>query len=69
MASFTNEEIAKMAANMALSLVNLHSNGFYHRDFKPENILLGKENGIELLKLTDFGLVKYKYSTTIINTS
>lgn len=60
---FTDEEIIKMAANMTLGLLALHLNGFYHRDFKPENILIGEENGQEILKLTDFGLAKYNNAT------
>ena len=40
---FSNEEIARMAANMAFGLLVMHLNGFYHRDFKPENILIGEE--------------------------
>ena len=48
---------------MALGLISMHLNGFFHRDFKPENILIGEENEIEVLKLTDFGLVKHNEQT------
>ena len=41
---FTNEEIKRIAANLVLGLLALHLNGFYHRDFKPENILVGEDN-------------------------
>jgi len=30
-----------------------------HRDLKPQNILLGEENGEVTVKLADFGLAKY----------
>ena len=34
-----------------------HEKGFVHRDIKPENILLA-DPGMEVVKLTDFGLAK-----------
>jgi serine/threonine-protein kinase len=40
----------------ALDLV--HAQKIVHRDLKPSNILLATEGGVEIAKVTDFGLVK-----------
>lgn len=40
----------------ALDLV--HAKKIVHRDLKPSNILLATEGGVEIAKVTDFGLVK-----------
>jgi calcium-dependent protein kinase len=39
----------------------LHSNNIVHRDIKPENVLRQlNDNGVELFKITDFGLSSNK---------
>ena len=40
----------------AAGLAAAHAQGLVHRDIKPANILL--ENGVERVKLTDFGLAR-----------
>ena len=40
----------------AAGLAAAHAQGLVHRDIKPSNILL--ENGVERVKLTDFGLAR-----------
>eukprot|EP01134_Creolimax_fragrantissima_P004204 CFRG4204T1 len=43
------------AAEMVVALEYMHSQGIIHRDFKPENILLGSDMH---LRITDFGTAK-----------
>ncbi|KAJ3426204.1 cell cycle protein kinase dbf2-related [Anaeramoeba flamelloides] len=56
---FLDENSARFyAAEMLLSIEELHSIGYIHRDIKPENYLINYDGH---LKLTDFGLSrKYK---------
>jgi serine/threonine protein kinase/WD40 repeat protein len=46
--------IVRIALQTASGLAAAHAQGVIHRDIKPGNILL--ENGIEKVRLTDFGL-------------
>lgn len=50
------KEILRIGMQIAAGLAAAHSQGIVHRDIKPSNILL--ENGIERVKLTDFGLAR-----------
>ncbi len=50
------EEIVRIARQIAEGLTAAHKRGLIHRDIKPANILL--ENGVERVKITDFGLAR-----------
>ena len=50
------EEIVRISRQMAEGLGAAHKRGLIHRDIKPANILL--ENGVERVKITDFGLAR-----------
>tara|TARA_R110002049_G_scaffold288534_2_gene471140 strand:- start:31072 stop:33942 length:2871 start_codon:yes stop_codon:yes gene_type:complete len=53
---FELKEILRIARQTASGLVAAHDQGLVHRDIKPANILL--ENGVERVKITDFGLAR-----------
>ncbi len=60
------EEILRIGAQTALGLTAAHAQGIVHRDVKPGNVLL--ENGIERVKLTDFGLARAADDVNITQT-
>ena len=49
-------EILRIGQQMASGMAAAHAQGLVHRDIKPANILL--ENGVERVKITDFGLAR-----------
>ena len=50
------EKVLRIGMQTARGLSEAHEQGLVHRDIKPANILL--ENGVERVKLTDFGLAR-----------
>jgi hypothetical protein len=57
------KEILRIGHQTAAGLAAAHAQGLVHRDIKPANILL--ENGVERVKITDFGLARAVADATL----
>ncbi len=56
-------ETSRLLAEICSALTAAHGAGIVHRDLKPDNIFLVKdENGVEHVKVLDFGIAKLKTS-------
>lgn len=61
--SLRSTEVLRIGSQIAEGLAAAHKQGLIHRDIKPANILL--ENGVERVKITDFGLARSIDDATI----
>ena len=59
-------EILRIGRQIGDGLAAAHKQGVIHRDIKPANILL--ENGVERVKITDFGLARATDDITVTRT-
>jgi serine/threonine-protein kinase len=51
-------EVAHLVREMARGVERAHASGIIHRDLKPPNIFLTKREGVEVVKVLDFGIAK-----------
>ena len=61
------KEALKILKQVTEGLAYLHRFGYIHSDIKPENILLKLENGKKIWKLGDFGLIKTRGFSGILD--
>jgi serine/threonine protein kinase len=50
--------VRRLFRQLTRALSAIHKAKIVHRDLKPSNVLLAQEHGREVVKITDFGLVK-----------
>lgn len=67
--SYSEAEAAHVVDTVANALKYLHETGIVHRDLKPENLIYQNSADDALLKLTDFGLAKYRSRETQLSTA
>jgi serine/threonine protein kinase len=51
--------VIRVVSQLALALDTAHQGGFVHRDLKPDNIFLVRSESGDVVKLLDFGSVKF----------
>ncbi|WP_394822201.1 serine/threonine-protein kinase [Pendulispora albinea] len=59
---------AEILYSVAAALKSAHTQGFVHRDLKPDNIFLAQENdGLTVVKVLDFGLARATDTAAHVN--
>jgi serine/threonine protein kinase len=53
------EETSRIVIQLCRALTKAHEIGIIHRDMKPENVLLGVEEGELFVRILDFGIAKH----------
>ena len=64
---FSIKTICMLACQMITILENIHTKHIIHRDIKPDNFVMGKDENSKFVYLLDFGLAKkFRSSKTLI---
>jgi len=66
--SYSEKEASVIVRDVASALQYLHGIGIVHRDLKPENLLYTDKTPDAIIKITDFGLAKFKADRAAMTT-
>jgi calcium/calmodulin-dependent protein kinase I len=58
--SYSEKEASQVIKSIVEALAYLHEKGIVHRDLKPENLMYKAKDDDSVIKITDFGLAKFK---------
>jgi calcium/calmodulin-dependent protein kinase I len=58
--SYSEKEASDLVRKISSAIEYLHSIGIVHRDLKPENLIYQSQKPDSPIKITDFGLAKYR---------
>lgn len=58
--SYSEKEAAAVVKSIVGALGYLHGKGIVHRDLKPENLMYASDGDDSVIKITDFGLAKFR---------
>jgi len=61
--SYSEKEASEVVKSVVSALQYLHDNGIVHRDLKPENLIYLSAADDSAIKITDFGLAKFRSGT------
>jgi serine/threonine protein kinase len=64
--TFAPREAARLVAQVARAIEHAHAHGVIHRDLKPGNVLLRRDDGAALV--TDFGVARHLESAALTKT-
>lgn len=59
------KRVVQLAIQLAEGLDAAHKAGVIHRDIKPSNIMVSEKNGIERVKVMDFGIARLSDTSTM----
>lgn len=56
----TQEHLLELALQLCDALAHAHDRGIVHRDMKPDNIMITRRDGTDVVKILDFGLARVR---------
>lgn len=62
---FSLRTVLMLANQMLMRIEFIHSEGYIHRDVKPDNFLMGLESNANLVYLIDFGLARQYWDSKL----